>query len=63
MSQHDVDGKAYYTFEFVTQAPNYTRHALTAVSIGNGMKLIPNVHMFCAWLCTLFIALLNCLIV
>ena len=38
-------------------------HALTAVSIGNGMKLIPNVHMFCAWLCTLFIALLNCLIV
>ncbi|MBA0786248.1 hypothetical protein Gotri_024891, partial [Gossypium trilobum] len=34
--EHDVDGKTYYTFEFVTQAPNYTRHALTAVSIGNG---------------------------
>ncbi|XWS07813.1 hypothetical protein CRYUN_Cryun41cG0023000 [Craigia yunnanensis] len=34
--EHDVDGKAYYTSEFVTQAPNYTRHALTAVSIGNG---------------------------
>ncbi|KAE8653687.1 PsbP-like protein 1 isoform 2 [Hibiscus syriacus] len=34
--QHDVDGKAYYTFEFITQPPNFTRHALTAVSIGNG---------------------------
>ncbi|GLT31391.1 hypothetical protein SLA2020_061320 [Shorea laevis] len=35
-SEHDVDGKAYYTFEFVAQAPNYTRHALSTVSIGNG---------------------------
>ncbi|XVF75397.1 hypothetical protein PTKIN_Ptkin13bG0184900 [Pterospermum kingtungense] len=35
-AEHDADGKAYYTFEFVTQAPNYTRHALTAVTIGNG---------------------------
>ncbi|KAG8651297.1 psbP-like protein 1, chloroplastic [Manihot esculenta] len=35
-SQHDVDGKAYYTFEFVAQAPNYTRHALSTISIGNG---------------------------
>ncbi|KAE8713918.1 PsbP-like protein 1 [Hibiscus syriacus] len=35
-AEHDVDGKAYYTFEFITRAPNYTRHALTAVSIGNG---------------------------
>ncbi|XVF23819.1 hypothetical protein REPUB_Repub13aG0072400 [Reevesia pubescens] len=35
-TEHDVDGKAYYIFEFVSQAPNYTRHALTAVSIGNG---------------------------
>ncbi|XP_018836531.1 psbP-like protein 1, chloroplastic [Juglans regia] len=34
--QHDVDGKAYYTFEFTAQAPNYTRHALSTVSIGNG---------------------------
>ncbi|XVE52732.1 hypothetical protein DITRI_Ditri02bG0146700 [Diplodiscus trichospermus] len=39
-TEHDVDGQAYYTFEFVSQAPNYTRHALTAVSIGNGMKPI-----------------------
>ncbi|XP_022764551.1 psbP-like protein 1, chloroplastic [Durio zibethinus] len=35
-AEHDVDGKVYYTFEFLTLAPNYTRHALTAVSIGNG---------------------------
>ncbi|XP_057979482.1 psbP-like protein 1, chloroplastic isoform X2 [Malania oleifera] len=35
-AEHDVDGKAYYTFEFVAQAPNYTRHALAAISIGNG---------------------------
>ncbi|KAG6404077.1 hypothetical protein SASPL_136315 [Salvia splendens] len=35
-SEHDVEGKAYYTFEFLAQAPNYTRHALTTVCIGNG---------------------------
>ncbi|XP_044509096.1 psbP-like protein 1, chloroplastic isoform X2 [Mangifera indica] len=35
-SENDVDGKAYYTFEFVAQAPNYTRHALGAASVGNG---------------------------
>ncbi|KAJ9160055.1 hypothetical protein P3X46_025491 [Hevea brasiliensis] len=35
-SAHDVDGKAYYTFEFIAQAPNYTRHALSTISIGNG---------------------------
>uniref|UniRef100_A0A0F7CYK7 PsbP-like protein 1 n=1 Tax=Francoa sonchifolia TaxID=23250 RepID=A0A0F7CYK7_9ROSI len=34
--EHDVDGKAYYTFEFVARAPNYTRHALSAITIGNG---------------------------
>ncbi|KAG9453667.1 hypothetical protein H6P81_006571 [Aristolochia fimbriata] len=34
--EQDVDGKAYYTFEFVAQAPNFTRHALGAVTIGNG---------------------------
>ncbi|XP_075668119.1 psbP-like protein 1, chloroplastic isoform X3 [Castanea sativa] len=34
--EHDVDGKAYYTFEFIAKAPNYTRHALSTVSIGNG---------------------------
>lgn len=37
MLQHDVDGKAYYTFEFIAKAPNFTRHALSTVSIGNGM--------------------------
>ncbi|XP_075668117.1 psbP-like protein 1, chloroplastic isoform X1 [Castanea sativa] len=35
-AEHDVDGKAYYTFEFIAKAPNYTRHALSTVSIGNG---------------------------
>ncbi|NP_001334266.1 photosystem II reaction center PsbP family protein [Solanum lycopersicum] len=35
-SERVVDGKTYYTFEFVAQAPNYTRHALTVVCIGNG---------------------------
>ncbi|KAK4436961.1 PsbP-like protein 1, chloroplastic [Sesamum alatum] len=35
-TEHDVDGKAYYTIEFIAQAPNYTRHALSAVCIGNG---------------------------
>uniref|UniRef100_A0A5B7BAQ9 PsbP C-terminal domain-containing protein n=1 Tax=Davidia involucrata TaxID=16924 RepID=A0A5B7BAQ9_DAVIN len=35
-AEHDADGTAYYTFEFVAQAPNYTRHALSAICIGNG---------------------------
>ncbi|XP_049397008.1 psbP-like protein 1, chloroplastic [Solanum stenotomum] len=35
-SERIIDGKTYYTFEFVAQAPNYTRHALTVVCIGNG---------------------------
>ncbi|KAF5729572.1 psbP-like protein 1 chloroplastic [Tripterygium wilfordii] len=35
-SEHDVDGTAYYTFEFIAQAPNYTRHALSTICIGNG---------------------------
>ncbi|XP_058194982.1 psbP-like protein 1, chloroplastic isoform X1 [Rhododendron vialii] len=33
---HDADGKAYYTFEFIAQAPTYTRHALSTICIGNG---------------------------
>lgn len=40
MPQNDVDGKAYYKFEFTAQAPNYIRHALGVVTVGNGMKLI-----------------------
>lgn len=39
-TQHDADGKAYYTFEFIAQAPTYTRHALGTICIGNGMKFI-----------------------
>ncbi|PKI35228.1 hypothetical protein CRG98_044394 [Punica granatum] len=35
-TEHDVEGKTYYTFEFIAQAPNYTRHALSTISIGNG---------------------------
>ncbi|KAI0507514.1 hypothetical protein KFK09_013639 [Dendrobium nobile] len=35
-SEHDADGKAYYTFEFTAQAPNFTRHALGAIVIANG---------------------------
>ncbi|GFP90665.1 pentatricopeptide repeat-containing protein pnm1 mitochondrial [Phtheirospermum japonicum] len=35
-TEREVDGKTYYTIEFIAQAPNYTRHALSAVCIGNG---------------------------
>lgn len=35
-SENDVDGKAYYKFEFTAQAPNYIRHALGVVTVGNG---------------------------
>lgn len=35
-TEHDADGKAYYTFEFIAQAPTYTRHALGTICIGNG---------------------------
>ncbi|XP_074304658.1 psbP-like protein 1, chloroplastic [Silene latifolia] len=34
--EHEADGKTYYTFEFLAQAPNYTRHALSAICINNG---------------------------
>lgn len=34
--EHEVDGKTYYTFEFLAKAPNYTRHGLSAICIGNG---------------------------
>ncbi|KAK3150313.1 hypothetical protein QOZ80_3AG0231590 [Eleusine coracana subsp. coracana] len=34
--ENEVDGRAYYTFEFTAQASNYTRHALGAIAIGNG---------------------------
>ncbi|OIW07293.1 hypothetical protein TanjilG_11927 [Lupinus angustifolius] len=35
-TEQNVDGKLYYQFEFIAQAPNYTRHALSTVTIGNG---------------------------
>lgn len=34
--EQDVNGKAYYTFEFTAQAPNYIRHALGVICINNG---------------------------
>ncbi|XP_010554599.1 PREDICTED: psbP-like protein 1, chloroplastic [Tarenaya hassleriana] len=35
-SEHDVDGKTYYQFEFTAQARNYTRHALSAITVSDG---------------------------
>jgi photosystem II oxygen-evolving enhancer protein 2 len=37
--QNEVDGRTCYTFEFTVQAPNYTRHALGAIAIGNDIEL------------------------
>ncbi|XP_003562167.3 psbP-like protein 1, chloroplastic [Brachypodium distachyon] len=34
--ENDIDGRAYYTFEFTAQAPNFTRHALGTITIANG---------------------------
>ncbi|MCO5594750.1 hypothetical protein L7F22_048783 [Adiantum nelumboides] len=31
-----TDGRPYYTFEFVSKAPNYTRHALSTVTVADG---------------------------
>lgn len=36
VTERDAEGKTYYAFEFITQAPNFTRHALASVCIGNG---------------------------
>ncbi|KAJ4834849.1 phycocyanin alpha-subunit phycocyanobilin lyase [Turnera subulata] len=36
VSSQDVDGKVYYMIEFIAQAPNFTRHALSAVAVANG---------------------------
>ncbi|KAL6589249.1 hypothetical protein ACP70R_050401 [Stipagrostis hirtigluma subsp. patula] len=38
--ENEVDGRAYYTFEFTAQAPNYTRHALGAIAIGNDLQIL-----------------------
>ncbi|XXG80995.1 hypothetical protein AAC387_Pa09g1731 [Persea americana] len=35
-AERNEDGETYYTFEFIAQAPNFTRHALGVISIGNG---------------------------
>lgn len=35
-SERQVTDTDYYQFEFETKAPNYTRHALGVVAIGNG---------------------------
>ena len=32
----------YYTFEFASKAPNYIRHALAVVTVGNGMPARPS---------------------
>lgn len=37
--QHEIDGKTYYTFEFMAKAPNYTRHALSTIAVNNGTAL------------------------
>eukprot|EP00897_Mesotaenium_endlicherianum_P010566 jgi/Mesen1/9538/ME000064S08885 len=34
--ERETDGKKYYTFEFVSKAPNYTRHALGTIAIAYG---------------------------
>lgn len=34
--EQEVEGTTYYTFEFATQAPNFTRHALSTICVGNG---------------------------
>ncbi|KAI5082928.1 hypothetical protein GOP47_0002671 [Adiantum capillus-veneris] len=31
-----TEGRPYYTFEFVSKAPNYTRHAVSTVTIADG---------------------------
>ncbi|KMZ62962.1 PsbP-like protein 1 [Zostera marina] len=35
-TEHDVDGQKYYKFEFLAKAPNFTRHAIGIVTVGNG---------------------------
>ncbi|KAL6123758.1 PREDICTED: psbP-like protein 1, chloroplastic isoform X1 [Fragaria vesca subsp. vesca] len=35
-TEHEIDGKTYYTFEFMAKAPNYTRHALSTIAVNNG---------------------------
>lgn len=55
--QHDADGKAYYTFEFIAQAPTYTCHALSTICIGNGMKLICSEVKIVMWLICVYLAI------
>eukprot|EP00252_Welwitschia_mirabilis_P015729 TRINITY_DN3483_c0_g1_i4.p1 TRINITY_DN3483_c0_g1~~TRINITY_DN3483_c0_g1_i4.p1 ORF type:complete len:244 (+),score=46.42 TRINITY_DN3483_c0_g1_i4:216-947(+) len=36
VKERSAEGKNYYVFEFVSRAPNFVRHALGTVAIGNG---------------------------
>ncbi|XP_044377825.1 psbP-like protein 1, chloroplastic, partial [Triticum aestivum] len=36
-----IDGRAYYTFEFTAQDPNFTRHVLGTITIANGKFYTP----------------------
>lgn len=36
VNERDIEGRKYYEFEFATKAPNYIRHALAVVTVGNG---------------------------
>ncbi|GBG66882.1 hypothetical protein CBR_g72637 [Chara braunii] len=36
VKERETQGKKFYTFEFVSRAPTYTRHALSTVGVQNG---------------------------
>ncbi|KAL8130282.1 hypothetical protein V2J09_019437 [Rumex salicifolius] len=54
----EVEGTTYYTFEFVSQARNYTRHALSTICIGNdqdyGLASLPHTRCVRFEWCTVF---------
>lgn len=50
--EHDADEKVYYTIESVAQAPNFTCHAPSAITIGSGiMQFLAPIPSFKAYSC------------
>lgn len=37
--QRSVDGKNYYTFEYILTSPNYRSASIATIAIANGMHL------------------------
>lgn len=50
LMQKNVDGKNYYTFEYVLTSPNFARAAFATIAVGNGTPFFLSFFISIAWL-------------